>query len=202
MGTQSIKSIVALIIGALVVFLLMKNCSGNNTNPVIETPNKTVVVKLTTKVDTLYVPKNIYVRVEVPIPGPTITDTIFIEDSKTIATIPAIRRVYNDSVKVLDSVTVGYTARTTGTLDNMQLTFRDKRAEKTIIRTNTIETTITNNIKPSGVYVGVGANLGLNILTPSIEYLNNKNKFGVYYNVAGTQTPLQNVGITYSRKLF
>lgn len=200
---NNIKTIIFFIIGALLVFLFMKNCSGNSdTTRQVDTEHQTVVVKLTTKVDTVIKYVNVYKRVEVPVPGPTILDTVYVGNTKAIATIPAIRRVYKDSINVVDSVTVGYTAKTTGTLDGMSLTFRDKRAEKTIIRTNNIETTITNNIKPSGLYVGVGANLGLNSLTPSVEYLNNKNKFGVYYNVAGTQTPLQNVGLTYSRKLF
>ena len=201
---QNIKPILGLIIGAILVFLFMKNCSGNKSEDIkISTPEQTVVVKLTTKTDTIF--RKQYIRVHDTIRVPTlvrITDTLFVDNTKQIATIEAIKREYKDKIKVQDSVNVSYTANTTGTLDKISIAYEDDRAERTIIRTNTIETTITNNIKPSGVYVGVGANLGLNSLTPSVEYLNNKNKFGVYYNVAGSQTPLQNVGITYSRKLF
>jgi len=200
---QNIKSIVALILGAILVFLFMKNCSGNKQDEhTITTDDKTVVVKLTTHTDTLYKKQYVYIKVPMIVPGPTITDTLYVEGTKDVVKIPAIRRTYKDSTNILDSVQIGYKARVTGTLDDIQMTYKDRRAEKTIVRTNTTETTITNSIKPSGLYVGIGANLGLNSLTPSIEYLNNKNKFGVYYNVAGSQTPLQNVGITYSRKLF
>lgn len=202
---SNIKSIIALLIGAILVFLLMKNCSSNKpTNTAqVSTDDKTVIVKFTTKFDTIY--RKQLVIVHDTIDKPTlvkIIDTVFVEGTKQIATIEAIKREYKDKIKITDSTDISYTANTTGTLDKISIKYEDRRAEKTIVRTNNIETTTTITKKPKGLYLGIGANLGLNSLTPSIEYVNNKNKFGVYYNVAGTQTPLQNVGLTYSRRLF
>ena len=197
-----IEAIVAFIVAAVLVFLLMKNCTGDVMNSdEIETPHRTVIVKLTTKIDTVW--KKKYVYIHDTISKPTlirIVDTVFVDNTKDIATIPAIKREYKDRVKVGDSTAITYTASTTGTLDNIIVEYEDKRAERTIIRTNTAETTITK--QPRGLYIGIGSNLGLNELSPSIQYVNNKNMFGVKYNIAGTQTPLQNIGITYSRKLF
>ena len=197
-----IEAIVAFIVAAVLVFLLMKNCTGDVMNSdEIETPHRTVIVKLTTKIDTVW--KKKYVYIHDTISKPTlirIVDTVFVDNTKDIATIPAIKREYKDRVKVGDSTAITYTASTTGTLDNIIVEYEDKRAERTIIRTNTAETTITK--QPRGLYIGIGSNLVLNELSPSIQYVNNKNMFGVKYNIAGTQTPLQNIGITYSRKLF
>ena len=198
------KNILALTIVIIVLILLFFRSCNNKADKdlTIQSGEKTVVVKLVTKIDTVFKKKYVLVHDTIKVPTLVKADTVFIKGTKNIATIPAIKREYRGELSPVDSIKIKYTANTTGTLDKIVLSYEDRRAEKTIIRTNNIETTITNNIKPSGVYVGIGANLGLNSLTPSVEYLNNKNKFGVYYNVAGTQTSLQNVGITYSRKLF
>lgn len=198
---SNLKSIIGFILGAILIFLFMKNCSGTK-DIIVDTPEKTVVVKLTTKLDTVWQKKYIHDTIRITKPSLVKVDTIFLDGTKIVQVMPKIRRMYSDSISPIDSVQVKYTANVTGTLDNISLDYKDWRAEKTIVRTNTIETTITNNIKPSGIYLGISGNGGLTELSPSITYLNNKNMFGVKYNIAGSQTPLQNIGIIYSRKIF
>ena len=204
MIANNLKSIIFLLIGLIFMFLLMKNCSGNRSDNTtdINTPEKSVQVVLTTKLDTLYVKKYVHDTVYIKSPSLVKSDTIFVEGTKTAQVIPKVKRVYSDTIHPVDSVQVKYTANVTGTLDDIKLDYKDWRAERTLVKTNTITTTITNNIKPKGLYVGIGANLGLTQLAPCLEYLNNKNKFGVYYNVATTTQGIQNIGLTYSRKLF
>lgn len=207
MIVNNIKSIVFFIIGAILVFLLMKNCSGKidtieklNDLRKIETNGKTIVVKMVTKVDTLYVKKYIHRVDTVRLPTIVKIDTVFIKDTKQVAVIPEIKRVYKDKVKVTDSTSVSYTANVTGTLDKISIEYDDRRAEKTIVRNIEKETTIIK--KPWGIYLGVESNLGLKELSPALTLVNNKNIFSVKYNIAGSQTSLQNVGVSYSRKLF
>ena len=199
---SNVKTCALLLVGLIAMFLYMKNCNGYDGSSSVQVggPDQTVVVKLTTKIDTVYTPKYVYVVDTIKVPKYIKADTVFIKGTKDVAMIPAVKRIYVEKITPIDSVTVKYTASTTGTLDNIIVEFEDKRAEKTIIATNTSETTITK--EAGGLFIGVGANLGLNELAPHVQYVKGKNIFGVKYNVAGTQTPLQNVGITYSRKLF
>lgn len=200
---NNLKSIVALLVGAILVFLFMKNCSGTkSTDAEVKTEEKTVVVKMVTKVDTLYVKKYIHRVDTIVMPTVVRVDTVFIKDTKQVASIPDIKRVYKDKIKVADSVSVSYVADVTGTLDKISLEYDDKRAERTIVRNVEKEVTVTDHIKPSGLYVGVGSNLGLTELSPFATYVNNKNSFTVKYNVASKIPGVPNIGIAYSRRLF
>ena len=200
------KTILGIILGLILIFFLTKNCSGNKDDKgqvQVSTPERTVVVKLTTKIDTFTVYKKVFVHDTIEKPTLVrVTDTVFVDGTKVVAMVPAIKREYKDKIRVGDSTAVSYTANTTGTLDKISIEYEDHRAEKTIVRTNNIETTITNTVRPGGLYLGIGSNLGLTELSPSVMYIKDRNAFGVKYNIAGTQTPLQNVGVTYSRRLF
>ena len=204
MLVNNIKSIVFFILGGLIIFLLLRNCSGNHpSNEMhITTPDKTVIVKFTTKIDTVFVKKYIHRIDTIKVPYVVKADTVFIKGTKEVATMPKIRRVYQNTISPVDSVKVKYTAKVTGTLDTIALDYEDNRAIKTIIKTNTIETTITKHITPKGLYVGISSNIGLTTLTPTLAYVNNKNTFGVNYNMLGTLKGYPNIGISYSRKLF
>ena len=186
------------------MFLFMKNCNGpqKGDDIIVTTPKKVVIVKLVTKIDTAYVKKYIHDTVTVTRATVIHVDTVFVDGTRQVVMMPRIRRVYQDTIIPVDSVKIKYTANVTGTLDKIAIDYEDSRAERTILRTNTIDRTETVTKNPKGLYIGLGSNLGLNELSPSIMFVNNKNIFGVKYNIAGTQTPLQNVGITYSRKLF
>lgn len=197
---NNITPIVCLIVGLLISFLFMKNCSGEIKDTEISTNEKTVVVKLVTKIDTLYKKQNVYVPVPVPTTVTT-TDTIYKEGTKELVYIPKVVREYADSSKVSDSVYVGYKAKVTGTLDKIDLTYSNRKSIVVIHRTDSVftKTTIT---KPSrGLYIG--ASLGLNEISPHLQFVNNKNIYGVKYNIvgSGSSTPA-NFGVTYSRKLF
>lgn len=197
------KSCGGIVLVILAILVFMKNCTGAlDTGPDIHTAlDKTVVVNLTTKVDTVYVKKFIHIKDIVKVPTLIKADTVFIVHTNHVATIPNIKRQYSDSVK-RDSITITYFAQTHGTLDNISLDFKDYRAEKTIIRTITKDSTTIITKHPGGLFIGIGSNLGLNELSPHVQYVNGRNIFGVKYNLIGTQTPLQNVGLTYSRQLF
>lgn len=166
--------------------------------PHIVSDGKSVEVHLVTKLDTIYKDRFITNTVYVPVPNPTHIDTIYIEGTSEVATIPAIKRVYKDTTEILKDVKVGYTAKVTGTLDDMSLSIMDTRPEKIVERT----TTITEIVYPKGLYLGIQGNLGLTELAPSIQYLNNKNIYGIKYNVANPNGQgIQNIGVTYARRI-
>jgi hypothetical protein len=165
----------------------------------VSTPDKTVVVRLVTKIDTVYKDHNVYVSVP---STPTIVkaDTVF-TPTKQIVMIPAVKRVYRDSVKVEDSVYVGYKANVTGTLDKMDVSYSNRKSIVVIHKTDSVFTNTTIKKNAGGLFIGVDAGYGQ--IAPGLQYIKDRNAFGVKYNVLGNSVvPIQNVQIQYSRKLF
>lgn len=195
-----------LLIGLLFMFLFMHQCSKPNKTVLdetrIEAGDKSVVVKLVTKLDTIYLKKNVYKTDTVKVPTLMASDTVFLPTPggviREVAQMPMIKRVYEDSIR-FDSVSVGYVARTTGTLDGIKLSYRDLRADKLIVRTN--DYSIIRTITPKGLYIGVEGSFGTKEVSPTLQYLNNRDIYGIKYNLISTPG-IQNIGVSYSRKLF
>jgi len=201
--SNTAKMIIAAIVGFLVAGLLSYNLFYKQLikdKLLISTPDKVVEVKLVTKIDTLRIPQNIYHTDTVKV---TLikSDTIFKDGSKEVVMIPAVKRIYRDSTKVADSVYVGYKAQVTGTLDKMDVSYSNRKSIVVIHRTDSVFTNTTITKRPGGLFLSVDG--GYNQLAPGLQYIKDKNAFGVKYNVLGNQTiPAQNVQIQYSRRLF
>jgi hypothetical protein len=188
-----VGGVVGFIIALLVSYGIIHNALNVN-KLLVSTPEKTVEVRLVTKIDTLKIPQNVYVYVPVNVPTQVSADTVF-TPAKTIAMIPAIKRVYRDSVKVADSVYVGYKAHVTGTLDKVDLSYSNKKSIVVIHRTDSVFTKTTIKQYPGGLFVGVDG--GYNQFTPKIEYIKNKNAFSAGYNIINKSPQ-----IGYSRRIF
>ena len=187
-----IGGVVGFIVAILVSYGIIHKALNVN-KLLVSTPEKTVEVRLVTKIDTVLVPHNVYRRDTVKI---TVLkqDTIFTKDNK-IVMIPAIKRVYQDSTKVEDSVYVGYKAKVTGTLDKIDLSYSNRKSIIVIHKQDSVFTTTTIKRPAAGLFIGVDG--GLNQITPKLEYIKNKNAFSAGYNILNKSPQ-----IGYSRRIF
>lgn len=191
---NKITIVAAFIVVLILSFLSLKSCKQEVSRDSfsISTPQRTVEVKLVTKIDTFYIKQTRVIHDTIEVPTLVAQDTIYLPGTKEVATIPNIKRQYSDSI-TKDSITISYLAQTHGTLDNIHLYARDNRATRTILRVEKEEKIIT--IQPHGVYLGVTGSL--NEVSPSAYYLNNKDMYGVKYDIIN-----KGIGVTYSRRLF
>lgn len=136
----------------------------------------------------VYVPKPypVIVTKQVKIPVPYDSLVYVTPDNETL-----VKRKYRDVVQMEDSLSVSFTATTTGTLDSLSLTVNDTRPEKVVYRTK--EVTLTKPVR--GLFIG--GSLSAQSITPSAVYQSDKNLFGIGYDVIN-KTPQ----ISYHRRLF
>lgn len=182
------------VLAIILAILLIRNCTREPTTS-IEGDGKKVEVRLVTKIDTQYVAKNYYYHDTIKVPTLLKADTVFLDGGKQVAMMPQIRREYQDSVKVEDSIHVGYKAKVTGTLDNIALTYSNRKSIVVIHKTDSVFTTTTISKNAGGLFIGVDG--GLNQVTPKLEYIKGKNAFSAGYNIINRSPQ-----VGYSRKIF
>lgn len=178
----------------ILLLLIMRNCFRQPSTS-IEESGKKVEVRLVTHIDTLKIAHNVYIHDTIKVPTLLKADTVFVDGTKVVQLMPKIRREYQDSVKVEDSVYVGYKAKTTGTLDDINLSYSNKKSIVVIHRADSVFTTTTITKNAGGLFIGLDG--GLNQITPKLEYIKNKNAFSAGYNIINGSPQ-----IGYSRRLF
>lgn len=182
------------VLAIILAILLIRGCMREPITA-IEGDGKKVEVRLVTKIDTLYLAKNIYHTDTIKVPTLLKADTVFLDGGKQVAMIPQIKRVYQDSVKVEDSTYVGYKAQVTGTLDKINLSYSNRKSIVVIHKTDSVFTTTTLTKNAGGLFIGIDG--GLNQITPKLEYVKGKNVFSAGYNIVNGSPQ-----VGYSRKIF
>lgn len=190
------RIIVGIFLGLVIASALFNQCS--KPKPVVSTGDKTVEVRLVTKIDTQYIKQFVHVHDTIKVPTLVKADTVFLDGTKQVVMMPTIHRTYSDTVHPEDSIEVKYTAKVTGTLDNINLEYKNTKSIMVIHKADSVFTNTTITKHPGGLYMGVNA--GYNEFSPQLQYIKDKNAFGVKYNIINSG--VQGVGISYSRKLF
>ncbi len=194
MWNRCLPYLSGIIVGFIVAFLIAR-CSLENVskNPIIDVDGKRVEVRLVTKIDTVYQNRNIYKVDSIKIPTLVRQDTVFVD--RKIVMIPAVKREYRDSIKVEDSIHIGYVAHTTGTLDNIKLSYSNRKSVVVIHKTDSVFTNTIIKKNAGGLFIGIDG--GYNQVTPKLEYIKNKNAFSAGYNIISNSPQ-----IGYSRRIF
>ena len=199
MRIKLITHIVSAIIGFIVSFFISKSILYHPKSE-IDTGDKVVNVKLVTKIDTIYMPKVILKHDSIVRPTIVRVDTVFMK-GKIPATIPEINRVYKDVSKIDDSVEVSYIADVTGTLNRIDLSYKNTKSIMVIKQRDSM---IVNTIvkKPvRGVFLSLDG--GYRTFSPGLQYVTDKNIIGAKYNIlTDNSRPINNIQVSYSRKLF
>lgn len=143
-----------------------------------EAPKVVTVIKT----DTLFIPKLVQKTVYVNKPTlVTIYKDRIIPLIQPDSTPTLSVRRYVDSVQVLPKVQVAYDAEVTGTLDKINLTYKDTRPQ--IIVEKIVTTTITNTKRPTGLYAGISGQLDGSRLGPTVTVVTSKFLVGATYNL-------------------
>lgn len=143
-----------------------------------ESPKVVTVIKT----DTLFIPKVVQKTVYVTKPTlVTIYKDRIIPVMQADSTPTLSVRRYVDSLQVLPKVQVAYDAEVTGTLDHINLSYKDTRPQ--MIVEKVVTTTITNTKHPAGLYAGFSGQLDGSRFGPSLTVVTSTFLVGATYNL-------------------
>lgn len=193
---QTIKSILYLLIAVISAFFIGRCTYSQST----QDKGGVLTSKVEIRTDTIRIPQFVYDTVEVFKPTLKIVyKDRFIPKIQPNGDSTLLARVYKDEKEIIKGIKVGYTAKVSGVLDTINLSFTDTR-DKILVRDSVFITkTLLKTNHPTGLYVGFQTTQSFSNYGPTIDLVRPKFSLGLGYDLKQASPQLR-VGINLLRK--